>query len=85
VKFCQIPTALIINITALYSDCARDWTVDCCCSDRLCGPPNNIFKGYRGETVRSGHEADNLPTSNAEVRSEWNYTSVPPYMPSWHA
>jgi hypothetical protein len=27
---------------------------------------------------RPGHEADNLPKSNAEVKNEWSYTSVPP-------
>jgi hypothetical protein len=29
---------------------------------------------------RSVREADHSPTSNAEVKNEWSYTSTPPYV-----
>jgi hypothetical protein len=51
--------------------------------DRLWGPPNLLFKGYRElfpEVRRPGREADHSPPYSAEVKKTWIYTSTPPYV-----
>jgi hypothetical protein len=51
--------------------------------DRLWGPPNLLFNGYRGAlspgVKRPGREADHSPPASAEVKKMWIYTSTPPY------
>jgi hypothetical protein len=52
-------------------------------TDSPWGPPDHLFSGYRGLFTglkRPGCEADRSPPSCAEVKNEWRYTSIPPYM-----
>jgi hypothetical protein len=49
--------------------------------DRLWGPPSLLFNGKRPSfpgIKRPECEIDNLPTSNAQVKSEWGYNSTLP-------
>jgi hypothetical protein len=53
-----------------------------CRPDRLWDPPNLLSSGYRGftaEVKRPRREADHSPTSSAEVKKTWVYTSTPPH------
>jgi hypothetical protein len=47
--------------------------------DRLWGPPNLLFNGYRG-VKRPGREAGRSPPASAEVKKIMIYTSTPPYV-----
>jgi hypothetical protein len=50
--------------------------------DRLWGPPNLLYNGYWGlfpMIKRPGREADHSPSTSAEVKKMWIYTSIPPY------
>jgi hypothetical protein len=51
--------------------------------DRLWGPHNLLFNGYRGlfrrGVKRPGREADDSPPASAEVKKTWIYTSTPTY------
>jgi hypothetical protein len=54
-----------------------------CCPYRLWGPTTLLYDGYR-EALSSGvkrqkREADYLPSTSAEVKEMWIYTSTPPY------
>jgi hypothetical protein len=49
------------------------------------GPSTLLFSGYLGSfprVMRPRREVKHLPPSNAEVKNEWSYNSIPPYMPS---
>jgi hypothetical protein len=50
------------------------------CPDRLWGPPSLLTNGYQGafslEVKRPGSEADHPPSSSAEVKNAWSYTST---------
>jgi hypothetical protein len=45
-----------------------------CYSDRLWGPPSLLLNGYR-VVKRSKREAEHSPTTRAEVKKTWIYTS----------
>jgi hypothetical protein len=49
--------------------------------EHLWGALTLLFSGYRGTLALvikfPGREADLSPPSSAEVKNEWNYTSVP--------
>ena len=48
---------------------------------RFWGPPNLLFNGYRDSfrgLKRLGREVDHSPSSSAEVKNGWCYTSTPP-------
>jgi hypothetical protein len=51
--------------------------------DRFWGPPNLLSNGYRGAlspgVKRQGREADHSPSTSAEIKKTWIYTSTPPY------
>jgi hypothetical protein len=40
---------------------------------------------FVGEPVGGEGETDHLYISNVEVKNTWRYTSIDPYMSSWHA
>jgi hypothetical protein len=44
------------------------------CPDRLWGPPNLLYNGYRGSfprgKARPGRDADHSPPSNAEAKNQ---------------
>jgi hypothetical protein len=50
--------------------------------ERHWGPPSLLSSGYRGAlslgVKRPGREADHSPSSSAEVKNAWSYTSTPP-------
>jgi hypothetical protein len=52
-----------------------------CRPDRLWGPPNLLYNGYRELSFpgvkRPGREADHSPPTSAEVKKMWIYTSTP--------
>jgi hypothetical protein len=53
------------------------------CPDQLWSPPSLLFKAYEGrfKLVRCPRrETNHTPPSNAEVKSDWIYTSTPPYI-----
>jgi hypothetical protein len=49
--------------------------------DRIWGPPNVLSKGDRGALFpgveRPGREGDHSPSTSAEVKKTWIYTSTP--------
>jgi hypothetical protein len=52
-------------------------------TDRLWGPPNLPYNGYRGSFLgvkRPEREADHSPPTSAEVKKMWISTSTPPYV-----
>jgi hypothetical protein len=52
-------------------------------SDRLWSPPNLLCNRYRGlfpAVKRPECEVDHSPSSYAEVKKTWIYTSTPPYV-----
>jgi hypothetical protein len=54
-----------------------------CRPDRLRGPPNFLYNGYRCSfpvVKRPGREAGNSPPAGAEVKKMWIYASTPPYV-----
>jgi len=75
-----------------YNDRATSWTIRdsnssmdkrsvSSCPDRLGGPPNLPFNGYRGLFPRGvkkpRRKADQSSPSYAEVKNEWSYNSTP--------
>jgi hypothetical protein len=53
-----------------------------CYLDRLWGPPCLLYSGYLGIN-QPGHEADHSPSTNAEVKKMWIFTSTT-HSSSWH-
>ena len=52
-------------------------------SNRLWGPPSLLLSGYYGRFVgikRPERDVNHSPTSCAEVKNEWSYTSTPIYI-----
>ena len=50
--------------------------------DRLLGSPNLLLNRYRHlfpGVKRPGSHVGHLPSTSAEVKSKWSYTSIPPY------
>jgi hypothetical protein len=50
--------------------------------DRLWGPPNILYNGYRGSfpgVKRPGRETDHSHPASAEVKKMWIYATTPPY------
>jgi hypothetical protein len=55
------------------------------CPDRPWGPPSLLYHGYRvfpGSKERPGGEANSSPPSNAVVKKEYSYTSIPTLGPT---
>jgi hypothetical protein len=53
---------------------AENFSSNLLCPDRLWGPPNFLYNGYRGPfpggKARPGRDADHSPPSSAEVVNE---------------